>query len=534
MKIVFAPSGKRMIPYPPCGPAVLEAAVSDHTQVSVRDLEMLVWEAHDKGESIPIYDGGSLDPWQMLKAELPDSTRSYQQMLVELSQVQAGEPLGISVMGYEQLASALLLMRAGLEAGSRVIMGGQFFSSASAEQLLKTVRSEHLTVTVGDGFNAIREWLRASADHVPENSYRWTEEIIVEGLRPDGVMEPPLPHYASVDWKLYERYAGKVFRDQRPVRRAHIYVWDKTCPFRCTFCRVSSGSEAKLSKPAQVAALYENMLQRGATQFNFMTNELNPSSKYLKQVLDAMEAIDVDYSTAAWFTYLRPDPIDADDFRRLRRVGCRLVRYGVETGSQRLSDRMRKDYKIPVIAQVLRDAAAADIFNHVNLLVGFPGETEEDVQETFKFLADNKQFIHSIRINPFYLPPGSPMARSPQDNNIKLIRFNKGFWEFEVSDGVKATAEVVKQRITRIVEWCTSNGVGFAATLPFETINILSMFDSRDEGMDHMRAEYPFFWRVANSDGLKAHFGGYARKEALWEDTIYKRGRNYNMVLCND
>ncbi|MES2939374.1 MAG: radical SAM protein [Pseudomonadota bacterium] len=532
MKIVFAPSGRRMIPYPPCGPAVLEAAASPLVDTTVVDLEMLMWHEHQRGTPVPMYDGDPMDPWAILQDPLPAGLCGYQDLLFARAGLAAGEHLAISVMGYEQLASALLLMRRALEGGSRVIMGGQFFSMQAASQLLLAARAERLTVTVGDGFNAIRQWLQ-DAGTVPENSHVLRGGALVAGPAGGG-SEPPVPHYRSVDWSLYEGYAAKVFKDRRPVRRAHVYVWDKKCPFRCTFCRVSSGSDAKLTKPSQVAALYASLLEVGATQFNFMTNELNPSKKYLKGVLAEMEKIPADLGGAAWFTYLRPDPIDAQDFVRLRRVGCRLVRYGVETGSQRLSDLMKKDYKIDVISRVLHDAAAADLFNHVNLLVGFPGETDDDVDRTIEFLRANLAVIHSIRINPFYLPPGSPMSDAPERNNIKLIRFDKGFWEFDVLRGEKTTPAAVKARIERLVGWCMDHGLGFAATLPFETLNILSMHATRGAALEHMREHYPFFWRVANSDSLKAHFGGYGKTEVSWDATIYRRDRNYNVVLCND
>jgi hypothetical protein len=532
MRIVFAPSGRRMIPYPPCGPAVLEAAVSPLTDVRVVDLEMLVWHEAQRGTPIPMYEGLTIDPSAVLAGTLTPEIAKYQELLYQLCSLEPGEHLAISVMGYEQLASALLLMQKALESGSRVIMGGQFFSRDAASQLVSIRKSDRLTVTVGDGFVAIRTWM-SDASAIPVNSYVWRDGLQFGGQNTKAV-RPPVPHYSTVDWSLYERYAAKVFRDSRPIRRAHIYVWDKQCPFKCTFCRVSSGSEAKLTKPSDVANLYRRALQLGVSQLNFMTNELNPSLGYMKKLIAEMERIDTDFSEVAWFTYLRPDEIDAEDFVRLRRLGCRLVRYGVETGSQRLSDLMRKDYRIEIIEEVLRRAADADIFNHVNFLVGFPGETESDLEQTLEFIERNKAYIHSVRINPFYLPPGSPMAKDPEANGIKLVKFNKGFWEFDVLNGQRTTSEQVALRIERLVSQCMQHDIGFAATLPFETISILSMHKSRDAAIAHMRDHYPFLWQVANSDSLKAHFGGYAQGPASWNDTIYKRGRNYNVVLCND
>lgn len=91
------------------------------------------------------------------------------------------------------------------------------------------------------------------------------------------------------------------------------------------------------------------------------------------------------------------------------------MRYGIESGSQRLLDLMRKGYNVQTISNTIRYAFESDIWNHINLLVGFPGEEDRDIEETISFLEENaNNYIHSVRMNPFYLSPDSPIARNPE------------------------------------------------------------------------------------------------------------------------
>jgi len=296
---------------------------------------------------------------------------------------------------------------------------------------------------------------------------------------------------------------------------------------------VSSGSKVRLGDPESIVPSLRSLVDAGVTQMNFMTNELNPSLSYMRRLVQSFGPILSNYPEIGWFTYLRPDAMDEEDLVALRRLGCRLIRWGVETGSQSLSDRMQKDYHMSTVARVLHAAAKADIANHINLLLGYPGETDDDVNETLRFVTENASVIHSVRINPFYLPPGTKLEREPQRFGLRLLEFKSGYWTFEREDGVALDASVVQQRIERVGRRLIDLGIGFAGVLPFEFLNALCRESNRDSALAALRASQPFLWTEASPDGLKAQFGKYKMKTD-WSETIFQRGRNYQTVLCND
>lgn len=89
---------------------------------------------------------------------------------------------------------------------------------------------------------------------------------------------------------------------------------------------------------------------------------------------------------------IRPE-MTSEVLQKMRRAGCHHVTYGIESGSQKVLDLMRKRYRIKDADEVLRNTRDADIEVTCNFMFGFPGETEEDFQETLGFLKRNARHI---------------------------------------------------------------------------------------------------------------------------------------------
>lgn len=540
VKIVYAPSGKRMLPYPPVAPFMLAASVSASggRAPEVVDLEILLSSMYEHGQASLLYTDGLL-PADALAPITSTAVEEYGDLLARLVGLD-GENVAISVMGYPQLASALLLARIALQSGSQVILGGQFWSEESALHALDALAPfGEATITVGDGWDAIAGFATNQRE-VPPNSYGMRYGEISAGPR-TGRAVPPQPDYSRAQWDLYGQYASKVYhRSDTDTRRCHLYIWDKICNFRCAFCRVASGSKATLTPPTQALASIEHLLSEHVTQMNFMTNELNPSRTYMLRFLDGLEELlgrsgRLDDASVHWLSYVRADALEPDDMRKFRRVGGRFARYGVESGSQRLLDLMRKDYAVTTIERTLSYAAQADVWNHINLLVGFPGEKDSDVDASCAFLERNANMIHSVRINPFYLPPDTPIARTPEEFGVTLTRFNKGWWEYEFADGSPPSPDAVVDNINRISQTCVDLDISFAGNDPFLLLDILGHHDSREDARNELRERFPFFWEARPPAYYQAMVGGYeATVSPAWRDTALKRGENYSLAFCTD
>ena len=84
---------------------------------------------------------------------------------------------------------------------------------------------------------------------------------------------------------------------------------------------------------------------------------------------------------------------------------------GLESGSQRMLDLMKKGTDLGETSRVLRDAAQAGISVRVTVMVGYPGEAAADVAATARFLDQHRDSIERVSLNRFTLMSGTAIDR---------------------------------------------------------------------------------------------------------------------------
>lgn len=116
-----------------------------------------------------------------------------------------------------------------------------------------------------------------------------------------------------------------------------------------------------------------------------------------------------------WSTFARPEPEfrSRDFLRRLYSAGCRMLMFGLESGSQRVINAMAKGTRVSYFRPILEACKEARVAVRYDFMVGFPGETEEDVQATFDFIRHNRDVIDtpfsSYSVAVFELRSGIPV-----------------------------------------------------------------------------------------------------------------------------
>lgn len=104
---------------------------------------------------------------------------------------------------------------------------------------------------------------------------------------------------------------------------------------------------------------------------------------------------------------------------QLKKAGFAGFCYGVETGSPRLNRMFEKNISIEDIERVIRQTYEAGLDVTIVMMVGFPGESEEDFKASLDFLVRNRQYITgSIGINECELLPYSYLWDHVDEFNI--------------------------------------------------------------------------------------------------------------------
>ena len=269
---------------------------------------------------------------------------------------------------------------------------------------------------------------------VPNLMYRDGAQVRVnEHGAPEPVNELPIPDFDGLPLDSYLAPARVL-----PVWASRGCYWG-----RCAFCNVGYG-ESKRFREQCAERVGEQMIalsRRYNTRHFFFADEaLSP--RLLKGLSRHLirAGVDLDWACCARF-----EPgISGDLLGTMRRAGCRMVLYGLESGSQRILDRMIKGTKLSVAERILHEGAQAGIWNHIFFFFGFPGETEQDARETTGFFRANSHAVHSVCTGTFLLEKDAEVASDPARYGIERLisprpeRDLAYYYEYEPASGIGA------------------------------------------------------------------------------------------------
>lgn len=123
-----------------------------------------------------------------------------------------------------------------------------------------------------------------------------------------------------------------------------------------------------------------------------------------------------------WMCQLRPmKELTAEVLQTLYDAGLRVVLWGVESGSQRVLDAMKKGTNVIDVKKVLTDSKNMGISNVTYIMWGFPTEIDAEFVQTVEFLQKNKEYIDLISPSVFGLQQDAPAFKTPEEYAITSI-----------------------------------------------------------------------------------------------------------------
>ena len=233
----------------------------------------------------------------------------------------------------------------------------------------------------------------------------------------------------------------------------------RSCPFQCSFCSETIQWGGYRKKPITVLVdQVMELVERHNNNAFFMGDSLmNPYVQdFAKELINRKANIFYD-------GYLRADkPVTNRDRTKLwARSGLFRVRLGIESASTRVLGAMDKMTTPKVISDVLKSLVSAGIRTTTYWIVGFPGETEEDFQETLDFIEEHHRYIYELEAHPYYYYPygqvGSRLyqCRSLYPEEVTDVTKFK-VWEIVDADPPR---EVRYERLRRLSKLASSLGL---------------------------------------------------------------------------
>lgn len=136
----------------------------------------------------------------------------------------------------------------------------------------------------------------------------------------------------------------------------------------------------------------------------------------LKRTLPVLEERGLDF-----YTFARPEPWLPGMARDLATAGCMMLQMGVESGSRTLLDRYCKGIDPDDSLRALRSCAEEGIRTYAYMLLGLPGETEEDMESTLELLRKAGDSLDFINLSIFNLPEHCRLASMAAEFGMELL-----------------------------------------------------------------------------------------------------------------
>jgi len=127
-----------------------------------------------------------------------------------------------------------------------------------------------------------------------------------------------------------------------------------------------------------------------------------------------------------WHAFARVNANFTDKiFVAARQSGCESLCWGIESGSDGVLEKMRKGFTVQQASRILHLAADSGIKNYVHIIMGFPGEKDEDIQATLDFLASHKNVFYKASVLRFKVTRESAIHHHPDRFGVKILQDDK-------------------------------------------------------------------------------------------------------------
>ncbi len=290
--------------------------------------------------------------------------------------------------------------------------------------------------------------------------------------------------------------------DDLPIPATHFTYQhvssSRGCVYECAFCGSPRfwGKRVRLRSPGRFVEELSLLHEKGVSFFYFSDDTFTTNKR---RVIEICRAIIEKKMEITWYAISRVDAVDEDVLYWMRRAGCIQISYGVESGSDRIREKLKKHISRETVKKAFMLTRRYGILPRVYFIYGAPGENRETIQETIALMREIEPLSAIFYILDLF--PGTALyeefkrkARVTDDIWLKKI---EGVLYFETDPSLSEKC---------ILEFGETLRGAFYESLP-DFVDSLSLVDRQDL--------YPFHADFCSRLAMTFSHGDYAKQEAI-------------------
>jgi radical SAM superfamily enzyme YgiQ (UPF0313 family) len=218
----------------------------------------------------------------------------------------------------------------------------------------------------------------------------------------------PIPAYDLID---FNNYTESVFINHPAAAMAT----SRGCPYKCMYCwfpQTIYSHRWVAQSPERMFEEVRYMVERFGVREIKIDDDTFEIDR--QRVVDFCELLIRHHVKVAWAPQCRPDLVDEELLRIMKRAGCIRILWGCESASQEVLDKMKKGFKVADIEKAthLSQKLGIEVLNC--FMLGFPWDTEETIRQTIEFAYElNAEFTQFAIPTPL---PGTEFYKLAKEN----------------------------------------------------------------------------------------------------------------------
>ena len=294
--------------------------------------------------------------------------------------------VGMSVFSYNSQRATRLLAIAikKRRPDIKIVIGG---SGIATDRVFSETLYEQRIIDAyirGEGELALIELLNGNMDYPGINGIPPKQIVDIDSI--------PFPNYDDYELKTYTNRKGL---EALPI------TGSRGCVRACTFCDIASmWPKYYYRSGASIAAEIKHQVEKySVTAFRFTDSLINGSMKAFREMINELAEYRMsmpEEKRFIWDTHFivrSPKQMPPDDFDRMAEAGAGTMLIGIESGSPRVREHMKKGYSQEDLDYTMSQLNRVGIKVRMLMIVGYPTETEEDFQLTVEMFERYKPYL---------------------------------------------------------------------------------------------------------------------------------------------
>jgi radical SAM superfamily enzyme YgiQ (UPF0313 family) len=316
--------------------------------------------------------------------------------------------IGISCFTTERsIAFMIAKLAKTINSDIKVIMGGHH-ATFMYEQILENFPVDY--IVLGEGEATFADLINNLKNGYPPSevkgiAFKKGEKVIKTDPRPllKDLNLLPFPDWHDLDFGDYPPYED--LKEYGKLKMAPM-ITSRGCPHACHYCSTSAfWGGWRFRTPSNVVDEIEILQSEygieylGITDANFTVNK-----KRVIEICKGMIKRNIDIT---WLAESRVNQVNREMLKWMKKAGCHLIFYGVESGSPKILRNINKKAKTTQIRDAFKKTREAGISSFASLMVGNPGESVNTINDTIGLVRQIKPDHAAVHITGIF--PGTQL-----------------------------------------------------------------------------------------------------------------------------